>query len=102
MSNSNVLNIQELRNAVGLTISDFDTELKQLESSAIKQLELCGISPSKIIKDDNFIVTTIISYVKANFRFTEKDIALRFQDVFEKNKNFMRSTAEYTMKGSEK
>lgn len=102
MSNSNILNIQELRDAVGLTISDFDAELKQLESSAIKQLELCGTSPSKIIKDDNFIVTTIISYVKANFRFTDKDVALRFQDVFEKNKNFMRSTAEYTSKGSEK
>lgn len=100
MSNSNILNIQDLRDAVGLTITDFDNELKQLEASAIKQLELCGISTSKIIKDDNFIVTTIISYVKANFRFTDKDIALRFQDVFEKNKNFMRSTTEYTTKGS--
>lgn len=102
MSNSKILNIQELRDAVGLTIPDFDTELKQLESSAIKQLELCGISPFKIIKDDNFIVTTILAYVKANFRFTDKDIALRFQDVFEKNKNFMRSTIEYTSESSEK
>ena len=54
------------------------------------------------IKDDNFIVTTILAYVKANFRFTDKDIALRFQDVFEKNKNFMRSTIEYTSESSEK
>lgn len=102
MSNSNILEIQELRDAVGLTISDFDNELQQLEGTAIQQMKLCGISPSKIKKDDNFIVTTILAYVKANFRFTDKDIALRFQDVFEKNKNFMRCTLEYTSESSEK
>lgn len=97
----NILEVTELRNSVGITINEFDSELKQLEASAIKQLKLCGISHKKIKKEDSFIVTTILSYVKANFRFTDKEIALRFQDIFEKNKNYMRSTIEYTTESSE-
>lgn len=97
----NILKIKELRNSVGLTIEDFDEELQATEAAAIKKLKLSGILASKITKDDKLITTTILSYVKANFRFTEASLAERYQQVFEENKNFMRSTAEYTVKSGE-
>lgn len=97
----NILTKEELRNSVGLTIEDFDAELQDIEMAAIQKLKLSGILASKITKEDKLITTTIISYVKANFRFTEESIATRYQQVFEENKNFMRSTAEYTVKSGE-
>ncbi len=96
-----ILDDVTLRKSVGLKISEFDEELKSLELTAIKKLRLSGILDSKIKKDDSYIVTTILAYVKGNFRFTESNLAIRFQQVFEENKNFMRSTAEYTQESSD-
>lgn len=95
------LNIEKLRKSVGLKIENFDDELKTLEATAIKKMQLSGIHPSKIKKEDSYIVSTILAYVKGNFRFTDSNIAIRFQEIFEENKNFMRSTAEYTQESSE-
>lgn len=103
MSDNNTKGIIDevtLRKSVGLKIDEFDNELKELELTAIKKLKLSGIQSSKITKDDSYIVTTILAYIKGNFRFTEANLALRFQQVFEENKNFMRSTIEYTRKES--
>ena len=92
----NIIAKEKLRKSVGLTIQDFDDELEELESAGIKKLILSGILPSKIKEEDKLIATTILTYVKANFRFTEANLAERYQQVFEENKNFMRSTSEYT------
>lgn len=92
----NIISKDELRKSVGLTIQDFDDELEQLEEAGIRKLVLSGILPSKIKSEDKLITTTILTYVKANFRFTEANLAERYQQVFEENKNFMRSTSEYT------
>lgn len=97
-----ILDNATLRKSVGLTIDKFDDELKELELTAIKKLNLSGILYSKIKKEDSYVVTTILAYVKANFRFTETNLSARFQQVFEENKNFMRSTAEYTQESSDK
>lgn len=102
MPDNGILDDKTLRKSVGLKIIEFDEELKSLELSAIKKLELSGIHPSKIRKEDSYIVTTILAYVKGNFRFTEANLAIRFQQVFEDNKNFMRSTTEYTQESSDK
>jgi hypothetical protein len=102
MPEKRVLDDDTLRKSVGLKIKEFDEELKGLELTAIKKLELSGIHSSKIQKDDSYIVTTILAYVKGNFRFTEANLAIRFQQVFEDNKNFMRSTIEYTQESSDK
>lgn len=91
-----IISKDELRKSVGLTIQDFDDELEQLELAGISKLVLSGILPSKIKAEDKLITTTILTYVKANFRFTEANLAERYQQVFEENKNFMRSTSEYT------
>ncbi len=98
----NILTAEKLRRSVGLTIDSFDEELKDLELSAIKQMQLSGIVPSKIIAQDKYIVNTILAYVKGNFRFTDANTAIRFQQVFEANKNYMRSTTEYTQESSDK
>ncbi len=95
----NILDVVKLRKSVGLKIEEFDEELKDLESTAIKKMILSGINSSKIVKEDKFVVTTVLAYVKANFRFTDESIAVRYQQVFEENKNYMRSTKEYTQKG---
>mgnify|MGYP001139679351 CR=1 FL=1 len=89
-----ILEISKIRKSVGLEIEEFDEELRQLEQAAIKKL-----LPSKITLEDNLICSTILAYIKSQFRFSDKDIAMRFQEVFEENKNFMCSTKEYTEKG---
>ena len=94
-----ILEISKIRKSVGLEIEEFDEELRQLEQAAIKKLELSGILPSKITLEDNLICSTILADIKSQFRFSDKDIAMRFQEVFEENKNFMCSTKEYTEKG---
>lgn len=96
MPANNVIEIARLRKSVGLTIEDFDEELQELELTAIKKLNLAGIKASKITNGDSYITTTILAYVKANFRFTDAETATRFMQVFEENKNYMRSTKEYT------
>lgn len=102
MSDTNgILDNTTLRKSVGLKIEEFDNELKDLEITAIKKMKLSGILASKIKKEDSYIVTTILAYVKGNFRFTDANLAIRFQQVFEENKNFMRSTAEYTQESSD-
>ncbi len=102
MPDNRILDEATLRKSVGLKINEFDEELKGLELSAIKKLRLSGIHSSKIKKDDSYIVTTILAYIKGNFRFTEANLAIRFQQVFEDNKNFMRSTKEYTQESGDK
>ena len=91
-----ILTKEFVRKSVGLTIEDFDDELEHLELAAIEKLIISGILPSKIVNEDKYIETTILAYIKANFRFTEANLATRYQEVFESNKNFMRSTTEYT------
>lgn len=98
----NILTAEKLRKSVGLTIDSFDEELTDLEASAIKQMKLSGILSSKITFEDKYIVNTILAYVKGNFRFTDANTAIRFQQVFEANKNYMRSTTEYTQESSDK
>ena len=100
-SSNNFLEIDKLRKSVGLKIEQFDEELQTLEATAIKKLKLSGIHSSKIKKEDSYIVSTILAYVKGNFRFTDMNTAIRFQEIFEENKNFMRSTKEYTQESSE-
>ena len=85
-----------LRKTVGISIADFDDELSELELAAMKKLELSGICKNKIVKTDSLIVQTVRAYIKAYFRNTPDDIAEKYQTVFEENKNFMRSTKEYT------
>lgn len=91
-----IMDIINLRKTVGLTIEEFDDELKQLGNSAIQKMILSGIHFSRIRKDDDYIKQTIIAYIRANYRYTDSDIAEENRQIFEENKNFMRSTTEYT------
>ncbi|MCI8396836.1 MAG: hypothetical protein HFJ52_04090 [Clostridia bacterium] len=102
MSDSkNILTKEALRKSVGMSTSEFDEELQELEAAAIQKMELSGINPEKIVKDDNLVVTTIKAYVKANFRFADINLSAKFQEIFEENKNYMRSTSEYTKESSD-
>ena len=75
---------------------EFDDELKQLGNSAIKKLILSGIHFSRIRESDDYIKQTIIAYVRANYRYTDQNIANENRQIFEENKNFMSCTTEYT------
>lgn len=102
MSDSkNILAKEELRKSVGMSTGEFDEELQELEATAIQKMKLSGINSSKIVKEDKLIVTTIKAYVKANFRFADINLSTKFQEIFEDNKNYMRSTSEYTKESSE-
>ena len=92
----NIIAIANLRKSVGLTIEEFDDELKELGNSAIKKLILSGIHPSRVQTNDDYIKQTIIAYIRANYRYTEPNIANENKTIFEENKNFMSSTTEYT------
>lgn len=91
-----LIEISKMRKYVGLTVEDFDDDLIMLGNTAIKKLLLTGILESKIVKEDSMIVNTILAYIKANFRNTPNDVAERYKNLYEENKNFMRSTIEYT------
>lgn len=91
-----IIDITNLRKIVGLTIAEFDAELKQLGNSAIKKLTLSGIHFSRIRKSDDYIKQTISAYIRANYRYTEPNIANENRQIFEENKNFMSCTTEYT------
>lgn len=93
---SDIIKIENLRKSVGLTISEFDDELKELGNSAIKKLILSGIHFSRIKKEDDYIKQTIVAYIRANYRYTDPDIANENKVIFEENKNFMSCTIEYT------
>ena len=86
----------ELRKIVGLTIDEFDDELKRLGNAAIKKLILSGVNSSKIKAKDSYIEQTISAYIRGNYRYTDKDIAQENRLIFEENKNFMSSLSEYT------
>lgn len=91
-----IIPIVNLRKSVGLTIEEFDDELKELGNSAIKKLILSGIHSSRIKGNDGYIKQTIVAYIRANYRYTEPNIANENKIIFEENKNFMSSTTEYT------
>lgn len=93
---TSIISIVNLRKSVGLTIDEFDDELKGLGNSAIKKLILSGIHSSRIKKNDDYIKQTIVAYIRANYRYTEPNIANENKIIFEENKNFMSSTTEYT------
>lgn len=99
MSDINITNLIETKNIrkyVGIIIDEFDDELILLGNTAIKKLIMSGILSSKINSNDSVINNTILAYIKANFRNTQANIADRYKSVFEENKDFMRSTKEYT------
>lgn len=96
-----IIDITNLRKVVGLTIAEFDDELKQLGNSAIKKLILSGIHFSRIRKSDDYIKQTINAYIRANYRYTDQNIANENRQIFEENKNFMSCTTEYTSKYQE-
>lgn len=91
-----IIQIEALRKSVGLTINEFDDELKELGNSAIKKLTLSGIHFSRIKKEDDYIKQTIVAYIRANYRYTDPNIARENKIIFEENKNFMSCTTEYT------
>lgn len=93
---TSIISIVNLRKSVGLTIDEFDDELKGLGNSAIKKLILSGIHSSRIKGNDDYIKQTIVAYIRANYRYTEPNIANENKIIFEENKNFMSSTTEYT------
>lgn len=92
----NIINISDLRKCVGLTIEEFDDELKMLGNSAIKKMVLSGIHSSRIKIEDSYVKQTIMAYIRANYRYTDPKIANENKIIFEENKNFMRNTTEYT------
>lgn len=87
---------EQLRKIVGLTIDEFDDELKRLGNAAIKKLILSGVNSSKIKQGDSYLEQTITAYIRANYRYTESKIAQENRQIFEENKNFMSSLSEYT------
>ena len=95
---NNIFKNEELRKIVGLTIDEFDDELKRLGDAAIKKLILSGVNSSMIKAKDAYIEQTLSAYIRGNFRYTDKEIAQENRQIFEENKNFMSSLSEYTTK----
>lgn len=99
---SEIMTNEELRKTVGLTIEDFDEELKILGNTAIKKLVLsAGVSKDKIVKEDSYIKQTIMAYIRGNFRYTDPNIAEENRSIFEENKNFMSLLNDYTSESEE-
>lgn len=63
-----MMDVAELRKRVGLSNTNFDEELKEVELAAIDDLKMSGIHESNIVASDPVVCQAITAYVRANFR----------------------------------
>lgn len=88
--------IDDVKLALRITNSAFDTEVQDLINAARQDLILSGVSLEKANDDtDPFIKRAIVVYCKANFGYDNPD-AERFQRSYEMLKTHLTLSAEYT------
>lgn len=69
--------LAEVKTALGVTISELDTEIQNLINAAQADLILAGVTPEKAQNTgDPLIKQAILTYCKAHFRFDNPDAPL--------------------------
>lgn len=93
--------IDDIKTALRISNTAFDSEISDLISAAQSDLKLSGILESKVNDDtDPLIKRAIIIYVKANFGWNNPD-AERLQQSYNMLKIHLALSQEYTVEAVE-
>lgn len=87
--------LDDVKLALRISSSAFDTEVQDLIYAAKADLQLSGVDKLKILDTDPLIKRAVITYVKANFGFDNPD-AERFQQAYYLLKMHLASSLDYT------
>ncbi len=89
-----MMDVEELRKRVGLSNTNFDEELKEVEKAAIDDLIMSGIKKGNIVASDSTICQAITAYVRANFRNNASSD--KYQKAYERLRYKMSVSSKYT------
>ena len=87
--------IDDVKLALRISSSAFDSEVQGLIDAAKADMKLSGVDETKIIETDPLIKRAIITYVKANFGFDNPE-ADRLQQAYNMLKAHLTLSQEYT------
>jgi len=88
--------LAEVKLALRVTTTDFDTEIQSLIDAAVADLTLAGVAAEKAQSTtDPLIKRAVITYCKANFGFANPD-ADRLQRAYDSLKSHLSLSVEYT------
>jgi uncharacterized phage protein (predicted DNA packaging) len=87
--------INDIKDSLRVDGTDLDAEIQDLIDAAKADLQLSGVSSSKIVDTDPLIKRAVTVYVKANFGWDNKD-APRFEQSYIMLKTHLTLSAEYT------
>ena len=88
-----MMNIEELRKRVGLSNTNFDEELREVELAAIEDLKISGIHEGNIVASDPVVCQAITAYVRANFRNNKQ--SEKYQKTYERIRHKMSVSSSY-------
>lgn len=88
--------LEAVKSSIRVDGDDLNDEIQDLIDAAKADLQLSGVSKSKIIDTDPLIKRAIIVYTKANFGYDNKD-AIRFEHSYLMIKTHLTLSAEYTV-----
>ena len=86
--------LDDVKQALRITVPDFDGEVGDLILAAKADLELAGVSVTKIVDVDPLIKRAVVTYVKAYFGYDNPD-AERFAKSYEMLKTHLTLAGDY-------
>lgn len=88
--------LEDVKNALRVSGTDFDIEIQDLIEAAKADLKLSGVHEDKIKGDDPLIKRAIIVYCKAHFGYDDPKVAERFEQAYFSLKHHLTLSTEYT------
>ena len=87
--------LDDVKLALRISSSAFDSEVQDLIDAANADLQLSGVHPNRLDEGDPLIRRAIITYAKANFGYDNPE-AERFQRSYDMLKAHLTLSQEYT------
>jgi len=85
--------LEDLRKTLGFNNNEYDNIINSYIEAAKLDLEMAGISKSKIVETDKLIYSAIMTYVKSNFDIENAEM---FADSYLLQKDQLRHYPSYT------
>jgi len=90
--------LDDVKLALRISSSAFDSEVQDLIDAAKADLKLSGVDETKLIDTDPLIKRAVVTYVKAHFGFDNPDVD-RLQQSYDMLKAHLTLSVEYTPSG---
>lgn len=84
--------LEDLKKVLGFNNDEFDDLITNYIETAKMDLEMAGISKSKIIEEDKLIYSAIITFVKSKFDIENSEM---FTDSYLLQKEHLRHYSDY-------